>query len=381
MGTARYPVQGGVTLAVFDSGGGTTDVVVGHVEEEQEPKGIRLTLTIESALGVGSDAETFGGEWVTKAMTSLLDDPKKAALEFEGENLGVNPLRSADGTLISDWYQGDTSFVEMRVATASSEDATSADIDRDKVERAKISLAADQEVETRGEGGSTTRIKPLLLPRLIQPRLLSLSDELEARVFDAKQRAATNYYLFVGGNTRIPFVRRWAQQMMSDRNIDMGNRRLLLPDRYLQLAVAYGAAWVPDARVRNAVSYDVAVQVAEQNLLTLPRNQSQDNVKRSKLYPLPPGRTIDILVQANVGDNNPDATTQETKPNPRVGRAQVNRTDLDANPMYKKYLNQLIHVKVVASLKSGVLTVAYAPIDPNDPKLEVELTPLLEYRL
>lgn len=169
--------------------------------------------------------------------------------------------------------------------------------------------------------------------------------------------------------------------MMSDRNIDMGNRRLLLPDRYLQLAVAYGAAWVPDARVRNAVSYDVAVQVAEQNLLTLPRNQSQDNVKRSKLYPLPPGRTIDILVQANVGDNNPDATTQETKPNPRVGRAQVNRTDLDANPMYKKYLNQLIHVKVVASLKSGVLTVAYAPIDPNDPKLEVELTPLLEYRL
>ena len=72
LGSPGYPVQEGDRIAVYDSGGGTTDVVLARVGMDE--KGT-ISLAIEQCLGVDSKAQTFGGEWVTDRVFEALLNP------------------------------------------------------------------------------------------------------------------------------------------------------------------------------------------------------------------------------------------------------------------------------------------------------------------
>ena len=343
LGTRGYPVSEGTTLAVFDSGGGTTDVVQARVVEKPDSNGTRLALTIERCLGVGSQAEAFGGEWVTKGVENALSN--------------AGSLRDADGSEIkdgtgspaADWYSGQVDPDLFRDDN---------DEFRESAKDVKFQLALDQPY-TASHNGEVTTIKTILLTRLMVNKLQSLAAELEQRVFDAGERANTNYYLFIGGNTRISFVRKWAQTLMQDKSPEYNKRRLLLPDKYLQLAVAYGAAWVPDARVRNAVPYGLTVFAGTELLLNLPRNQSQDIMPRNRKYPLPPGVALPIRLQALIGDKEYC-----------VGEASIPNTG-----------DRTARVEAWTSLQDGVLRITYCFLNPANPAEKGDMQSLLEYTL
>lgn len=348
LGSAGYPIREGDTVAVVDSGGGTTDVVRATVHEIVEDTGVRLELSIERCLGVSHEGETFGGELVSRQLLDVLNKgerPDQQTVPDEVKALIQEIYRT------NDWYEGATDF-EGLVASGTEERL----IRREVAEQVKFILASDRELPVSRPDGGTTYIKPLLLSRLITPNLRSLSDALDRRVFNSEERRQTTYYLLVGGNTRLPFLRKWAQAVMNDR---YGERLLALPEEYRQLAVAYGAAWVPDARVRNAVPYDLTVFAGPQKLLTLPRNQSQEIQPRSRQFALPPLARMLVRLEARLGTNDYC-----------VGQRQI-----------VNHSGNTSLVEIWSTLQHGKLRIDYRFFDPQHPEEKGTLESLLEYEL
>jgi hypothetical protein len=289
LGSYGYPAREGDTIAVFDSGGGTTDVVLASVTQKASVTGPLLDLHVDRCLGVGTESETFGGEWVTEQVQQALNAPE--TVKDQNDKPAMN------------WAKPALDFRGLRIKF---EDPLDSKVRREAAEEIKFALADGKSYSIPGFQQTTdppvvvppTEILAILLPLLISRPLKSLGDELDLRVFDAQARHATKYYLFVGGNTRLPFLRRWAQHLMGDPNADFGKRRLQLPEEFRQLAVAYGAAWMPDARVRDAIPYDLTVMVGDREFLRLSRNQSSNIPVKSEPLRLPPRGTLDLRLQA-----------------------------------------------------------------------------------
>jgi hypothetical protein len=341
LGSPGYQVKDGDTVVVFDSGGGTTDVVLATVRFDSETG--EISLAVERCLGVGHEGETFGGEWVTDQVWEALKTPQKVVLDEQGN-------------FRTDWWQGDLRFDGLK------DDPTDpkSPLSRETAEEVKFTLAEDRrrEIEYTNPVG-VTAITPRLLIYLVFQRLRSLSEALRERIFDHILPATVKYYLFVGGNTRLMAIRRWAEIFMGEENPDVTHRRLLLPDRYRQLAVAFGASWVPDARIRNAVPYDLDVIAGSMSLLSLPRNTSQDIVPISQDFEMPASRELEICVRATVGARSFV-----------VGRATV----------HNSFPHRAI-AEVWTGLQQGRLRINSRCFDPSNPDTKGPLETLLEYEL
>ena len=103
----------------------------------------------------------------------------------------------------------------------------------------------------------------------------------------------------MGGNTYLPTVEKWVSMFMKDSDPEMGDRRLQIPGEDRKLAVAYGAAWVPFARIPNAVLYDIALCLNDKPLLTLKRNTSHEMINKPYLYEFEArdSKTVQVLYQ------------------------------------------------------------------------------------
>ncbi len=256
LGSPQFPICSGDRLAVFDSGGGTTDVVVAEADVDAQNQSVKLR--IERCLGQDHDASTFGGEEITTGVE----------LALRGK------LRETIG---SDWYKGELNWDAIFSSESGNSDS------RTKAEKIKIELAANN-----GQAVSKGRIViyPLLLDKLAIPKLRSLDEALLDYVFTEDSRSTVRYYMAVGGNTYIPYVGKWISKFMQDDQ-DESNRRLKLPDRYRNLAVAYGSVWVPDARIQNAVPYELHVIAGNNTLLILPKDTSQEIIMKYRSFQLP----------------------------------------------------------------------------------------------
>jgi len=279
LGTTSYPLQTGGKIAVFDSGGGTTDIVVAEAEITSN----RVDLRIREYLGVGSSIETFGGEAVTTGVLVPLRD-----------------ITSPEAAPFRELIKGEISTA----AVFGSDSAIDLSL-RDAAERLKWDMAATTDTVRRNK----TSFNPLTLPTLLASPLKSLALELQASVFARTRSSNIQYYLPVGGNTAIPFFERWMEGLMGDTSPNTNNRRIRFPESMRKLAVAYGATFGPDARIRNAIPYAVRVEAvmnagapAEQhsNLCTIARDSSQDDFEHSRRFRLMPGQTFQVAILAEV---------------------------------------------------------------------------------
>lgn len=299
LGRKPYPVLEGDTLAVFDSGGGTTDVVWATVIRRSD-NGVtgepRYDLRIDHCLGVGSRVETFGGEKVTdlirKALVSnatLVDEASKQRLSDPNDDESERVPPALPRGVSSDVWANSTDFRALlceQIGTQIVDEKINLDKARSAAEHIKFVLSSDKDYDSAtdpdfreitdnlGTRLPASYIRKILLPYLLAQPLESLKNAIETRIVGAQQRHSTRYYLFVGGNTRIRLLCQYLQLLMGDEHPDFSNRLLPLPEEYRQLQIAYGAAWLPDAHVRDSLSYDLEVTVDDALLLRIPRDQS-----------------------------------------------------------------------------------------------------------
>lgn len=264
----QFRLKGGEQIALFDSGGGTTDIAL--LEAASGPNG-ELQLKVNRCLGVDKAGATFGGETITDLLLEILNKYEK---EIEKSGLDKNSI--TEDTLLQ--------FIEGSIKEAIRSHVTSGSAAlsdglvkntllfpdlpsnykgkeleyRDATETLKIELAngGEQWIERGG-----TSIDPFLLFELMQENLNSLRDSMIERVFDNDPSRAeqVDYYFCVGGNSGIAPLRQWVEFIMGDINADTNDRRVSLPEQFRKLAVAYGAVFVPDARVADIVPYNLRV--------------------------------------------------------------------------------------------------------------------------
>jgi hypothetical protein len=333
LGGRRCPIETGHSVAVFDSGGGTTDVVLMRADVEEQSG--RVSLEVQSCLGVGTQGETFGGELVTTDLLRALQDPTL--------------VRMPPGAR---WFEG-----EMNVEVVLGEDSRR--LERDLAEDLKMELApitCERVLRNREQ----TIIYPIVLERLMVSYLASLAEELLERVFTEVDRAETRYYLSVGGNTYIAPMQRWIQKFMQDEEEGVASRRRLdIPERYRKLAVAWGAVWVPDARIRNAVPYDLEVASGSDVLLTFRRNTAQEAFYHLSRFQMGPRERREFALHAVVDG----------------GRHRVERRAI-VNP-----LDETALLDVWVGVQNGVVSLSYRLRSPVDEGHKDERTPLWKYRL
>lgn len=324
LGTQKSPLQTGDAIALFDSGGGTTDVVLMKAKVD----GGRVALDVERCLGVGSETETFGGELITGSLLQAVADPRSVKMD-----LGDEP-----------WFDG-----ALSTATVFGEDVAGRDLElRDAAEEMKQDLALNDEV-SHGD----VDIRSDLLYYLVERYLTSLTKALPEHVFDQTPQEKTRYYLCVGGNTSLPVFQRWVERHMGDYNPDVGGRRLRLPEDYRKLAIAYGAVWVWDARIRNAVPYGVSVEAHGTSLLALAPNTSEEAFPRTETLTVPAHAVLDCSVLATLGDQS---------------------FQVDAGAVFNPY-DAEIQVDLRTDVQHGIVRVQYKLGEQED------YSPLIAYRL
>jgi len=235
LGEKQWPLERETRLAVFDSGGGTTDLILGRLSVGD---GGRLELSVERCLGVGGEHETFGGEHITETMKLWLLDRPKDHLTID---MGLHK-----GKVDAEYVVADvSSYSELKRLQA---------IDELKARLAAHDvdwLAVHEELSLHRD----------LLSRVCQTPLESLSRTVEEHLFHGLDPTEVRYYLDVGGNTRVPAVARWLEHTLGDHGGEASTRHLRIPEDQRQLAVARGAAWIPDAQVRDPMPVDVRLLV------------------------------------------------------------------------------------------------------------------------
>lgn len=345
-GSALKP---GDTIAVFDSGGGTTDVVLVKVaRDETDPE--KVTLPVLSCLGVGSQGETFGGEWVTDQVSMAMGSSKESA----GFRASLPSSR---------WYEGGPDvFKSLGRGGYNPSDSFDPRLwdDRKRAHDLKVRLAKGEKETVFSSETGTTRIDPGFLWVLCTGKLGSLNRELAQRVFKPLQRRAAKY-LFIGGNTRLSAFKKWTQAIMED---ETGRRMMVLPDRYLQTAVAYGAVWVPDARIHNAVPYDLRVVAIsskkEDEIFRQDRYQSQNLIPKLVSWGMSGYSKMKVEVRAAWGEKFHCVAMEEvenTSSAPRTLRLEV-------------------------SMQQGIISINHCFLDDDaDADDEEEMIPLLTYAL
>lgn len=238
LGTETWPIDKQTYLLVLDSGGGTTDIVLGVLELGD---GGRLRLTVRRQLGVGNLHETFGGNRVTEILKHLLLD------EYQ---------KYAD--IIRNRTRGDG---YSPVVILSKEPGELNDAEKlEKIDALKHRLACE-----RSGWVSISRsfqIAVALLDDVCDKPLNSLRQAVREHVFGSEVHpAAVHYYLEVGGNSRLPPVVKWLQTLMQDYHGSDSTRHLVIPEEDRQLAVVLGAVWVPHPEVHNPMPLSVQLRV------------------------------------------------------------------------------------------------------------------------
>ncbi len=342
LGDARHQIRNDYRIAVFDSGGGTTDVVMAEAAVDADGK---ISLSVDSCLGVGSKAETFGGESVTTSLIRAVNNPESV------------PAKRAD------WSSGEMHIGNLRTDGDIFDDDGldyEDDLDvRDTVEKIKADLSADGGTDFRGSAGLV--IKPSIFAYLLKDDVKSLTTELNDRVFYDTPKSKIEYYVCVGGNTCVPFIARWVERFMQDDNPDRGNRRLVIPEEQKKLAVAYGAVWIPDASIKNAFPYDVTIRTSlGSDVARFRKNSPQEVLIPQKTYEMPQRGRLDLSIMVRLGNEEL-----------RVGTCKL------FNPYNSKAL-----LSIRAAIHQGEMRLEYATRDTAAATAEFgEYIAILTYRL
>lgn len=289
LGDAEHPITNGARIAVFDSGGGTTDVVLAEAEVDGEGN---IRLDVKSCLGVGSKAETFGGELVTTNIIRAITNPESvpvARSEWSSGSLHIDNL----------FYRRPAEDVEDTNDFLETDHADDLEV-RDKVDEVKAVLSSSDDAQF--EGANQMVLFPRIFPSLLKHELLSLEAELNNRVFcDAERSKTEYYYVCVGGNTCVRYISRWVAGFMGSQPSGHDKRRLDIPEMQKKLAVAYGAVWIPDARIKNAFPYDVIIRNGHgHEIAAFYRNSPQEVSTKEKQYELPAGANLAVTVYAQL---------------------------------------------------------------------------------
>ncbi|MGI6544694.1 MAG: hypothetical protein ACOX44_16920 [Limnochordia bacterium] len=313
IGSIKHPIQDGDHILVFDSGGGTTDIVLGQVHLDQDTQ--QVSLEVRSYLGVGTNAETFGGEYVTDIMRQALMNAQPELTEYCSGALGVSQLYMAVQSFSVDVYKRRSTIAQRndkQLDTAKEELAFINDVEaHDYIDQVKRRLATYETVTLNPKNPNNTTVRPGILGSIVDAPMNSIGQALQERVFTDVQPQDIRYYICLGGNSALKPIVHHVATLLGDPE---HRRHLAIPERGRMLAVAYGTVWVPDARIRNAVPYGVIVKINDDTWWDCPANTSQDSQPSPQRHTIQPKSSLQIRILA-MFDDTPECVAGVTVAN------------------------------------------------------------------
>lgn len=299
-GGTRIPLSQGQRILVFDSGGGTTDVVV--MQATIGDKG-KISLSLEGCLGVQGKSQTFGGEMVTKKVLEAVERPSSIASNPK------YPFHIGDPNLLAVFP--DAIGIDDVDLTENSDEKL---LFLDEAEILKIELSHLNEGQTvrRGSGDDAVEFTEYFLPYIVNGPLTTLVKDLNENLFQPNlpflegslQPRQIDYYIPVGGNSGIPIISQWLSKYMGDKP-----KKYELSEDGRKIAVAYGATFAYDSRQRNTALYDVAVYATvnpgtpdakDEQIFAVQSFAATDAVTKRARYDIPAGGSLLLRVQATL---------------------------------------------------------------------------------
>jgi len=282
-------------IIVFDSGGGTTDVALARIEIDENTH--KLSLVVESCLGVDSDCALFGGEIVTDELLKALGDYREMKLMSRP----VATQEWCSGTLNQ---SGNASDILGEVQ----------DLElRGRAEELKHQLASSEAKDvpvdyTREGAQGALTVKPQALSIIVEKYENALAQSLDRHLYPNCGQGETRFYLCLGGNSRVYAVEQWLRDYLHDSSQSRYKRQLRVPEEDRTLAVAYGTVWVPDARINNAPLYELRViaftdksQISP-DILAIGRDMTLDSYmgKAGRLFNMPGNSQLSVRILATL---------------------------------------------------------------------------------
>ena len=275
----------GNRIVVFDSGGGTTDIVEGKVTSDESGQ---LGLELGPEIGLDDQGRTFGGDNVTDTLINPVLVLKTDVVRRFLADRGANMARKQADALLHEL----TDPLKMAAILG----------DQKKAELVLLVSPADpgaQVTEADVNEATKTRLESVLKP--VHDQLFEEQNGQPARL---KQEQIT-YVFPVGGNALIPYLRSRLADVFDINDLQESGRMVKLAVDEVMEAVARGAVLVPDARLKNAAAYTLDLHrhagAASQQVWSLAANSTfrERTFKRNELFDQQDQR---ITVKATVAD-------------------------------------------------------------------------------
>jgi hypothetical protein len=277
--------RNGDRIVVFDSGGGTTDVVVGQVELT----GGRLAFRIEHQVGLTESSSTFGGNDVNHALVNPRDGilSRRVGLFEHLTNQNLSPEQAFDYLT-------------------------------EAIDPVKIGLVRNGEMP-----GSLNDVVALpdsipIIQRTLTMEDLTLAllgklddvlDPVRTQLFEGRplrlEREDIRYVFLVGGNTLLPPMRTALRNLFQLTDGEARKRLAILPEEATMTAVARGSVNVPDTRLRNSSLYGLRLlrtgAAGEEELWSFPADAAltAGKIQRMRAFA---GSPLHLRLEGALGD-------------------------------------------------------------------------------
>ena len=305
-GNYRYPAgqapRDGDWACIFDSGGGTTDVVLGRLRLEQGQMRFEEVSTLGGYRENGENGvTTFGGELLTRKTAIYLsvwqgeqskEDQSYQLLLHEVARLSrQGALGGRDAKVVGDDLRS------IAVQAANNEELFTQptvvlgarakpnpwlefgqiwdDVERYKRQLASLALPGATTNLPFPSRESDDKTFPVTIVRrefdevVVNKRLASMGEAMRREVFgdadDVAAPAEVNWVFGVGGNCRVKRVQDWLHEFFGGSHSVQDLTKLndgVADESDRMLAVAGGAVWANKASRDNTLPYDVRVERA-----------------------------------------------------------------------------------------------------------------------
>lgn len=328
---AGRPPREGDWVCVFDSGGGTTDVVLGRLwfqggelrfEEVATLGGYRSEATQEVA--------TFGGESLTRRTAIYLSvwQPQGAKAP-QYDFLKYADFAPRDQTSYERLQRIARRAARDERAMLGQDEELKDDFWMQMVELLPRTDRIKRQIAELGTRSATTELRfPPIAPatedyiqtiereefdtQVVNPRLMPLAEEMRRRVFQQEAQSEktsglpapvdVTWIFGVGGNCRVKRIEDWLLSFFPSgvQNLEYVDNEDRRTDADRMLAVAGGAAWASKARRDNAMPYALWIEDQEgRRVFEITANDtlSEERIFEECVRDVPPGQSAQFHVQ------------------------------------------------------------------------------------
>lgn len=320
LGRDDVGIAHGHHIVVFDSGGGTTDVVLGRVDIGA---GARLSFEVIDQVGLSERRQTFGGNDVTRALwkqqLNRVRFEERFALQADIEALiqaaptGNSPaleLAREEYLEAQVYFRYDEAVDPLKIAASTGRHD---DADLGKAIPNSVLWDEDEETGLPAVPPEAQYVTALDLAEVVETYLDDVLGPVEDEFFggpdgiDARfDRAQIDYIFPIGGNSLLS---RFQKGLRSLFDVTAAEKLVLLSQKEIMEAVARGAVYYPDAHLSNVASYSLElVQIIDgtaRRLWSAPANAALQGLKNRMRPQIPFGHgSIRLELRARAGSQS-----------------------------------------------------------------------------